>query len=120
MTKRGHPESAIQREIRRQLGMCGFDTVHVPNGSKLAGTDEQRAKQARNLKADGMVPGFPDLLVYASDGRIGHIEVKAPKGVMSDRQKAVKRWLEKIGHNYAICHSVGEAIDAVKAWGWLK
>lgn len=98
----------------------GFVPVHVPNGSKLAGTADQRARAGHRLKNDGMMPGFPDLVVYASGGRVGHIEVKAEGNYQQDTQKAVQAMLEQLGHRYAVCRSGADLVDTLRAWGWIS
>lgn len=114
------PETALQREIRHTLASVGFASVHVPNGAVLSGDREKRARQMNSLKADGLYPGFPDLLVYGAGQRIGHIEVKTPKGKTQDTQLKCRTWLEGLGHNYAICRSSEDALATLKQWGWLK
>jgi len=113
------PESALQRLIRQHLSLRGFDSVHVPNGAVLAGDKLKRSRQMASLKADGLLPGFADLLVYASGGRIGHIEVKTPTGTIHPSQKACKAWLESLGHHYAICRSTDDVDKALANWGWV-
>lgn len=115
---RTHPESRVQRDIRAYLAVRGFASVHVPNGSKLHGTGEDRARQWRNLAADGAMVGFPDLLVYAPGGRIGHMEVKTPTGAVQDTQRACQLWLEGLGHHYAIVRSYDDVDAALRDWGW--
>jgi hypothetical protein len=117
--KRNQPESLLQRQIRDWLAIRGFDSVHTPNGAVLAGDARKRAIQMANLKRDGFRPGFPDLLVYGSEGRIGHIEVKAPGGTMQATQRQCQEWLASIGHRYAVCRSVEDVDAALIAWGWL-
>ena len=112
------PETVIQRAIRLRLADMGFTCVHVPNGVVLAGDPQKRARQMNALKADGLYPGFPDLLVYADDSRIGHIEVKTATGKLQDTQKRCAVWLESLGHRYAICRSPEEAEAALIQWGW--
>ena len=85
----------------------------------MPGTQEQKARVIAGLKRDGMRPGFSDLLVYGTGGRIGHIEVKAEGGRQSPAQKEVQAWLESIGHRYAVCRSVADAHEALRAWGWI-
>lgn len=112
-------ESGIQRAIRMRLAALGFACVHVPNGAVLAGDRLRRVKQMAALKRDGLLPGFPDLLVYGSRGRIGHIEVKAPGGRVTEAQQRCREWLEGLGHCYAVCRSDDDAVAALAAWGWL-
>lgn len=116
--KNRQPESRLQRAIVDYLAKTGYRAVHVPNGSKLAGTPEQRARAGARLKADGMVPGWPDLLVYGAGGRIGHIEVKAEGSYQQDTQKACERWLKGRGHLYAVCRSIDDVDETLRQWGW--
>lgn len=112
------PERATQRAIRQYLALRGFASVHVVNGTALPGTPEQKARLVAALKEDGLMVGFPDLLVYASGGRVGHIEVKSSTGRQLPSQKAVEAWLGTLGHQYAVCRSVDDAAAALDAWGW--
>ena len=113
------PESALQRLIRQYIAAAGFHSVAVPNGAVLRGDKVQKAIQWRALEKDGAMPGFPDLLVYGRNGRIGHIEVKTPRGTVQDNQKRAREWLEGLGHNYAVCRSVDDVVAAFRKWGWV-
>ncbi len=112
-------ESIVQRAIRAQLKALGFDSVHVPNGSVLAGDKIRRARQMIALKADGLMPGFPDLIVFANDGRVGFVEVKQEGAYQQPNQKACQAWLESLGHDYAVCRSAQDASDTLREWGWI-
>ena len=116
--RRAQPESELQQAIVKHLGARGYHAVHVPNGSKLSGTGEQRQRTGARLKREGLKAGFPDLLVYGHSGRIGHIEVKAPKGNVSQAQEDVAAWLVGWGHNYALCRSIADVDAALADWGW--
>jgi hypothetical protein len=72
------------------------------------------------LKRDGLMPGFPDLLIYGKGQRIGHIEVKTPKGDVQPSQIKAQEWLEGLGHKYAVCRSVNDACKALRDWGWIR
>lgn len=113
------PESLIQRDVRKYLTVLGLTSVSVPNGSHLAGDKLARIKQTAAMKADGMLPGMPDLLVLGSHGRTGFIEVKTPKGSVTQAQQNVQSMLTRMGHQVAVVRSVDEARDALKTWGWI-
>ena len=111
-------ERRLQREMRMYLRMRGFRSVHVPNGSVLAGDATKRAIQMNSLKRDGLMIGFPDLLVYGPEGRVGHIEVKLEGGKQSETQKDVQRWMGEWGHSYAVCRSLEDVAETLNRWGW--
>ena len=111
-------ERTIQRAIRQYLAAQGFISAHVPNGASLAGNAKRRAMQMNNLKGDGLVVGFPDLIVMGTDARVGFMEVKAEGGKQNDNQKAVQSWMERDGHKYAVVRSVDDAKETLSEWGW--
>lgn len=117
--KNAQPESRLQRAILTHLRGLGFFPVHVPNGSKLAGTPEQRKRAGARLKADGLVPGFPDLIVLGTEGRTGFIEVKAEGSYQQDTQKACEARMKAMGHHYAVCRSLDDVDETLARWGWL-
>lgn len=114
------PETVIQRQIKDYLEVLGFYAVHVPNGVVLGGNARQRAIQMAALKRDGFKVGFPDLIVYHTNGRVAHIEVKTPTGRQSDKQKECQAALEGLGHLYVICRSVEDVEAAFREWQWIN
>ena len=111
-------ETALQRELRAHLDRKGLRTVAVPNGATLSGDKIKRAIQMRNLKLDGLCPGFPDLIVYGPEGRIGHIEVKVEGEFATDTQMEVEDWLTGWGQQYAVCRSTADVDETLAKWGW--
>jgi hypothetical protein len=112
------PETRLQRDIRKLLALRGFRSVHVANGAVLRGGPDERARQMASLKRDGLTPGFPDLLVYGKGGRIGHIEIKCEGNYQTASQVECERWLTEFGQNIAVCRSLQDVDDTLKAWGW--
>lgn len=113
------PETRLQRDIRHYLALKGFRTVAVPNGATLRGDAKDRAIQMANLKRDGLTPGFPDLLVYGKDGKIGHIEVKIEGGRQTASQVECERWLTEFGQSVSVCRSLMDIDETLQRWGWL-
>jgi VRR-NUC domain len=114
-------ESAVQRVIIEYLGLHNIRAVHVPNGSVLAGDGAARAKQSNALKRAGVLPGFPDLILFSRAGGIGFVEVKRVGGkVRSPAQIECRDWLIELGHPYAEVHSVDEMADTLNAWRWTN
>ena len=85
-------------------------THHSPNGAHLARASTARFKQMGALLGDGMLRGFPDILVLWPHGRGALIEVKRPKlGRLSYEQKVLHEKLQSIGWPVAVCSSVDAA-----------
>lgn len=111
-------EKHIQRSVLAYLRARGITTAHVPNGSVLAGGPRERAMQTNALKANGMRPGFPDLVLMHSQGRVGFMEVKREGEKQSEAQMHWQGTLEFLGHRYAVVRSIDDAAETLTAWGW--
>ncbi len=114
--RRAQPESLAQQGMVKALRLKGYFVAHVPNGSKWPGTKKQRMIRGARLKKEGLVAGFPDLLIYGRDGFHGLIEVKSMEGSLTSDQKEVLEELGERGFNYAVCRTIDEAISAVEGW----
>jgi hypothetical protein len=115
-------ERAIQRSVIGYLARLRIYASHSPNGSHLAGDKLARIKQWNALKADGAMPGFPDLILIARTthgAAVGFMEIKSKTGVLSKEQQlfadtCVNDW--KLP--YAVVRSIDDAESALKSWGW--
>ena len=97
---------------KKSIGMLLFA---IPNGSKLAGNQQQRAIQGRRLKAEGLVAGVADLFLSIPSGQYHglYLEAKTEKGRQSDSQKAFEASVLAAGFGYAIFRSESEFIKIV-------
>lgn len=116
--KNAQPESHIQQAIVKYLRGKGYLVAHVPNGGKMPGNKQQRLIRGARLKREGLLAGFPDLLIYGAKGRVGHIEVKAEGGSQSPSQKEAQAMLEGLGQSYVICRSIADIDETLTEWGW--
>ncbi|MFH1185106.1 MAG: VRR-NUC domain-containing protein [Chloroflexota bacterium] len=101
------PEARILADIRLALGKePGVVAWRISQG--LGYTPDGRVMRA------GSVPGMADLIaVVAPHGRWLGLEIKAPRGRLSDEQRLWGALLEKHGGIYAVVRSVPDAIAAL-------
>jgi hypothetical protein len=117
-------EHAIQREIIRVARILSIDRAipggwklaylhHVPNGLYL--TTPERRKYAVGL---GVLPGMPDLLLPCPSGRwcALWLEVKTPKGRVTESQLAVHADLTAMGNLVRVVRSASEAEPILRAY----
>lgn len=71
-----------------------FRWFHVPNGGKRG------ILTAKKLKAQGVKPGVPDIIILLSGGRSIFLELKAEGGVLSPDQKQFANDLAQFEHPY--------------------
>jgi hypothetical protein len=109
-------EHQIQMQVKRFLTYClplpGPDYVEWT--SSLAGAHlgmQQRIK----AKASGLRPGFPDLMFVLPDRTVRFIEMKTPKGVLSEDQRRVRDMLRP--DHWALCRSVADVERTLRGWG---
>ena len=117
----GLAERPIQRANIDLLARLGFHAVHVPNGAHLAGDRLARIKQVSALRADGLRPGFPDLLVIGQRAPlIGTIECKRQGvDVLDPDQQWWRDELRRIGVPWALVNTPDGSYAALRGWGWL-
>jgi hypothetical protein len=111
--RRKHPEEDLQREVVKFLAksLCGRSLVfHVPNGGRRSFTE------AKRFKSMGVLPGMVDLGVI-NDGRLIGLELKAPKGRVSDTQAWCHARLRACGAPVFICRSLADVVAALKTMG---
>lgn len=119
-------EREVQRGAIRLLAMSGVYAVHVPNGVQLPGDELERVKRVAALKADGVSPGFPDLVLIDNRAvrppalsRMGLIEVKREGKRTPDPDQVWWRdELQRLGIPWALIDTPEGALDAIKTWGW--
>lgn len=125
LKRRVAPQGALERPVQRSIldliDALGLEAAAVPNGANLAGKALNRARLMKEMKKDGLRPGFPDLIVMGRKaGQIGMLEVKREiGGRLSKEQKGWRDFFREAGHPWACVSSVDEAHAAIKAWGWL-
>jgi hypothetical protein len=109
------PEEILHRQVADYLRIVKPKALwfHCPNGARMS------KAQAGIHKALGMLAGVPDLVFVCHGGRVAFIELKAPKGTLSDAQKTFKETAEALGCDYAVCRSVDQVMVALAEWGLI-
>ena len=72
--------------------------------------------RGRILKGMGLRAGVPDLLVV-HEGRAHWLEMKSPRGVLSEAQRATHNALTATGCPVVTCRSLDAVRGALWAWG---
>lgn len=95
----------------------------IPNGAVLSGNKMQRIKQWNRLKAEGALPGVPDLFIpVKSAGTIDRqysglfVEMKSEKGKLSPEQITIHDSLSALGYKVAICRTLDEFVKTVNQY----
>lgn len=83
---------------------------HFPAGEK------RDLRTAQKLKAMGLNAGWPDFVLVLPTGKLGAIELKAPKGRPSEAQVAFRERCVALGGWYAECRSVEEVEATLIRW----
>jgi hypothetical protein len=113
--KRASPatEAQIQRAIIRRLAARGIVALHVRNEGKRSDVERLRAV------ADGLMPGFPDLILIGTHGRVGFLEVKSGTGRLSPQQRDRIAMLHRRGQLVAVVRDQDYAEHVIRQWGWI-
>jgi len=98
-----------------------LDYLHaIPNGAKLPFRLNDRGERyslpAQKLKAEGLLPGVPDLFLPAARGGYHglYLEMKYGKNKPSPEQDHFIGYVQRAGYQAVICYSAEEAITALE------
>lgn len=110
---RRYLEDALQKSCVRwfsyQWATYSELFFHVPNGGK------RNPVEAAKFKAMGVKRGIADLLLLVPN-KFYHfmaIELKSPKGRLTDNQKRFGKGVVSVGGKYAVVRSLEEFMDVV-------
>jgi hypothetical protein len=85
--------------------------AHIPNGLRRT-----KATGGR-LKAMGVRPGVPDLVLWLPHGRLLMLELKWGKGEVSEAQAVFHRVMGRLGHCVVVCYTLEEVEEALRSVG---
>ena len=117
---RRYPEQQFQVALVDFLRRClapPAQVFSVPNGGLLPGTTQRERDRAGQLRnAMGLHKGVPDLCIMWPGG-FGYLELKAPKGALSDDQKAFRNACHLCRARWAQVRSMELAEGVLRDWG---
>ncbi len=119
--KRKQPEATLQRSVVTLLSWllappAWFTAIgHGPRGRGNQKGDEGYNRGAQ-WKGLGVKAGVPDLLIVYR-GNAYWIELKAPKGVVSEDQKRAHLDLRTAGCGLEVCRSLEDVQKILAVWG---
>ena len=110
MTRRQHPEEALQRTVAAYLDLalpygCWWTTIPAGGGGKVRGA---------HLKAMGYKPGTPDILVILR-GQALWLELKSKTGRLTKSQKQCRQDLVAADCGWVLVRSVEDVERALIA-----
>jgi len=115
--KRSHPEDGIQKAIVSYMHMAaapGVFIAAIPNGGLRSHLE------AKIMKGLGVRAGVADLFVVGPGAKVYFVEVKAPKGRLSEHQIAFQDWCLKHQVPHAVVRSLDEAIEFFRRHGLVS
>jgi len=106
-------EARVQAQFLEFFKLAIPDVLvfHVDNGGAVT------PSQAARRKWQGVVAGIPDLVLVIPGGQVRFVEVKTPggAGLSADRTR-IHEWLSANGNPPAICRTLQDVQNALKAW----
>lgn len=110
-------EHSIQSKLIHELPALlkpDYMPLAIPNGGL------RHPRVAMQLKAEGLLPGSPDLVFPLAGGCVVWLEMKTSKGALSDVQLGMRARLLRLGHLWGAADSVDEALAFLDGCGVLK
>lgn len=106
-------QARLVAALRRRWAMIADESQRpvvfaVPNGGS------RDAREAANLKTQGVLAGVPDLGIVLPCGEICWIEMKASDGRVSGSQVLLHAHFDKLGHEVITAYSAEEALAALR------
>jgi hypothetical protein len=109
-------EGPIHRSILAYLRLRFPKALIHHSANEMGLQGDAVARQIAKAKTNGMVPGFPDIMVIAGGGLTMFFEVKAPGGRLTPAQQAVHDHLRALGQLVAVVRSIDEVQAQLDQW----
>lgn len=111
-------EGPIHRAIVSWLRVVLPEAVTATVKNEVNKRGRSIAIEIAKAKANGVLPGFPDVICLPAAGLPAmFFEVKAPGGYPSKAQREVHARLSALGYRVAVVRSIDDTRAALAAWG---
>jgi hypothetical protein len=115
--KRRRPEHTLQVKLVKWLA----ENAYPESVWFAVGNGELRhIRVALRLKAEGVLPGVPDLCFLLPKGQTGWLELKARRGSLTNAQKGFAAKAKRLGHLWTSVKQLNDAAAVLKYWGVVK
>ena len=111
-----HLEDDLQKACVRWFEMQ-YPTLsralhHSPNGGR------RNVREGARFKAQGVRPGFPDLVLYKTSGRfVGlAVELKIKPNTLTEQQEWWLGWLQSQGWQISVCYELKDFMNVVEVY----
>ena len=101
-------------DLLRLTAAPGVLYFHPANGGL------RNKREAAKFKRMGVLPGIADIVIIIPTGWVVFVEVKTPKGSVSEYQQGFKKFCEDHEYPYTVVHSISEAEKYFLSIGILK
>ena len=101
-------------DVLRLSAKPGVIWWHCPNGGKRSRSEAARFKRM------GVLAGVSDFQISLPNGRMAFMEVKTPRGIVSEAQEAFLVGMAANGHLIVIMRNLDEATRLLVAWDAIK
>lgn len=109
-----NPVHLFAVQLLKFSGVPGLIYFHTANEGKRS------ERTGAFLKRMGFLPGVADLTIIRPGGLAYFLELKAPKGRLSEDQRAFRDLCEANGTPYAVAASSAEVESILGKWGCLR
>lgn len=109
-------EGPIHRSILAYLRLRFPKALIHHSANEIGLQGDAVARQIAKAKRNGMVKGFPDIMVITGPGPGMYFEAKAPGGRLDKDQQAVHDHLRDLGQLVAVVRSIDEVQAKLEQW----
>ena len=101
-------------DLLRKTANPEWRWTHIANGEK------RDIRTAIKLRRMGVVPGWPDFILWAPTGMAHGLELKRKGAKPSDEQDGFVVWAARWGTHFSVADDFEQAHRVLKLWGAIR